>query len=215
VIKEIDQHRDRQQHQHECRQQTDLRHEAGHGGRFGREERRFLRLPHRAQHRNRIDERADEGRQAELIAAIFHEIGKQARPVIAAGISDGGDRDREHGRRHADHRARNHGQHIDRPIGTRRLEPARLGDHIGPAIAVEPQSRGGRCERQQRKNGGQEPVARIDALPDRLETCHHASCPASIVSAARSSVAAASRPAMRIGLNPSNAASMSRRSRGY
>ena len=120
VVEEEYQYRNAQAHQRVGDKQRELRCKAREcrGRCIGRSGRRFVLCPHRAQYDQRVDEAADKGRQTQLVAAVLHEIGQQARPVIPAGIGDRGNGDREYGRCHPDHAARHHGQHVRCTLGS-------------------------------------------------------------------------------------------------
>lgn len=124
VMKEIDQRGDRD----ECQR-------VGHDQRKVGNERRQLErsavsagrdrpvMPDRAHHVHAIDEGGNEHRQADLVAAIFHEIVEQARPIGAAGIGDSRNRDRKHGGGDRQHRSGHQQQNIGGAIGPGQVDP--------------------------------------------------------------------------------------------
>ena len=181
VVQEIDQHRNGQRHQSKSDQQRQLGHKTGEGGRGGvfYVGRRFVLRAHGAQYGDGKDEGADEGCEAVLVAAIFHEIGQKPRTVIAAGIGHSGDGDREDGGSDADHRSRNDRQDIAGPVWACGLQPADIAQEVRPAAAIEPQGYQRKPHCAQCEQRGQKPVAGIDVAPDLTQSRNHAPFPSS------------------------------------
>ena len=168
MVEEIDQHRDRRRHQPGGDHQRQLRHES-------RIARRLIGVAHHAQHQHGIDEGRDEGRERQLVAAILHEIGEQARAIAARCIDDGGDGDRKDGRCDPDHRPGYDVEDVARALGPRLVHPFMAGQPFGRAMAIEPDGQDRQQRRAQREERGIEPVAGPRPLPERAQPGDHGS----------------------------------------
>jgi hypothetical protein len=100
VVHEVDQHA----HARDGEREADRHRERGH-------ELAAVAVADGAQHDQRIREHTDEVTEHELIAAVSHEVAQHARRVLARGLRDGDQRQREAEPRDRDHRARDRREH--------------------------------------------------------------------------------------------------------
>ncbi len=157
VVDEEDQHRDRAQRQDHADEQRDVGDEAdAAAGLVGRAD--------RAQHQQAVEVGGDERAERDLIAAVAHEVAEQARPVLARGVDDGGDRDREDGAGDGDHRPADRRQHQPRAAGMRRVEPRHAVQPRRAGPGVPGDHGAGQQHGQQRHQGREEPVAVAQAV---------------------------------------------------
>lgn len=174
-MEEIHQHRDRKTHQNIRHQQRKLRDKSRRASRCIKcAERLFVGFANSAQSCYRKYERGNEGRKAELIAAVFHKIGQHAGAIGAAGIRHCGDRDRKHRRCHTDHRSGYDREHIRCPLWACRLDPFDAIEPVGPANTVKIDGRERQQEGGHRKHCRVEPVTGIYTLPAGDEESDHA-----------------------------------------
>ena len=186
MVEKVHEYSHAQQHQCECHEHRQLWHEAREGpcGHcilkvcWG-----FVFRADRAEDQDRIDKGADERRKAELVASVFHEIRQEAWPIVAAGVGYGGDGDREHGRRNADHGAGYHRKHVAGAIRPGGFQPADVSHRSRVAIPIHPQGEGREKESGDGKQSRKEPVTGINIKPDFLEISGHP-VPASFFSSA-------------------------------
>ena len=112
MMDEVDQHRDRTERQDHGYQHGELGHEVGIAGVDGSKD------------DHRISERSDEGAERDLIAAIAHEVGEDARAVLIGGEADCHDGDGKYDAGDGDHRARDRREDFAGPLGLGLLIPA-------------------------------------------------------------------------------------------